>query len=370
MRKMRNFKTLTAVTLAASMVVGGAMNVWAAQSGDASSIESEGTYEGGEMKYPALSVTLPTIAKADYDYIADPNGLITATDAAKYSDSEFVGDGGIYFKTTAKDAAVANSKNVYSEKSGAKTVTNENAQNIDVTVKLEQGSDAGDVSSASGDTTIAYAASNTFSGTARELYLAVTDGTNASALTSVAAATLTTTVEGRPSNYEADYDSSNGYEYKKKDNASGWRACSFYLTGALNKGAEWGDGVKFPSIKVTWSYEENKNPVADLAPSINGGTSTISYSIASKQDLVIPYNLGSGNLGAGAVTDVVFDWGDNLNSVNGTWNAAHNDGIVIGSNSITLKYDNFMQWCNGSYKAYVVIDGADSDTTELTINCN
>lgn len=358
MSKMRNFKMLTAVTLAASMVIGGAMTALAAESGDAS-IESSGSYEGGEMKYPALSVTLPTIAAVDYDYIADPNGLIESTEAAKYADSEFKGDGGIYFKTTVKDAT--NPKNIYSEKSCAKTVTNENAQNIDVTVKLEQGSDAGDIGSQSADAAIAYAAQNTFSGTARELYLAVTDGSRNSALTSTAAATLTTMVEGRPSNYEASYDS-NGYGYKKKADAAGWRECSFYLTGALNKDAKWGDGIKFPKIKVTWSYKENKTTVTPAAPSV---TTPAAYTLGDDSDLDISYSLGAGESGQSRVSDVVVTFNNTLFSKNGAFGSSTDMGhnITIANGKITLSGSWLAYFPAGTYPICVVFD--DQDHTQI-----
>ena len=70
---MKNFKKYTAIAVAATMTIGSAMTVFAGDVTPGVS-EGEGSYEGGEMKYPTLTVTLPTIPAGTYDYIADPNG--------------------------------------------------------------------------------------------------------------------------------------------------------------------------------------------------------------------------------------------------------------------------------------------------------
>ena len=260
--KSRNIKRMLTVALAATMVLGSTMTAFAA----AGESEGAGTYEGGEMQYPTLSVTLPTIPDHTYDYIADPNGLIAATSAAHYDGATFTGNSGIFFKTT---DANGDTKATYTDTSKAQEVTNNNAQDIDVTVKLEQ--------KTAGDESIMYADSATFetTDTANKLYLAVTDGAtqnpNVDALSSTSAATVSTKVEGKTSNYLPSYDSTNNkYEYRLKTKAENndtdltWNSCSFKLTGALNKNATWGDDLDFPTIKVTWSYAEHTDsPVAN-----------------------------------------------------------------------------------------------------------
>lgn len=263
----KNLKRFAAVTLAATMAFGSAMTVFAEGEGTPATgvAEGSGSYEGGEMKYPALSVTLPTIPAGTYDYIADPNGLIAATSNEKYANATFSGTTGIFFETSA---------DTYSEKSAAQTVTNENAQDLDVTVKLEQ--------KTAGDSIIQYAESATFEDTdmANKLYLAVTDdaatNANVAALSANGAAVVKTTVAGVPGNYDPGYNSTDGkYEYTKKTTGlADWNDCSFILTGAINKNATWGDNVTFPAIKVTWSYKEHKDSVLDKT-TISGSANTI-----------------------------------------------------------------------------------------------
>ena len=256
----RNLKKFAAITLAATMAFGSTMTVFAVDGEEGTPkgvAEGTGSYEGGEMKYPTLSVTLPTIPAGTYDYIADPNGLIAATSNAKYENATFTGNTGIFFETSA---------DTYTEKSAAQTVTNENAQDIDVTVKLEQ--------KTAGNAIIKYADSATFGDTDTEnkLYLAITDGDatnpNTAALSAAGAATVKTTVAGVPGNYEAGYDATaKKYEYTKKaeENLTDWNDCSFILTGAINKNATWGDDVAFPEIKVTWSYAEHRDSALSAA---------------------------------------------------------------------------------------------------------
>ncbi len=269
---MKNYKKFLAVSLTAAMVFGSTMTAFAGDLSDggddtesttpaAGVGEGEGSYEGGEMKYPTLSVTLPTIPEGTYDYIADPNGLIAATSGEKYENSTFTGTTGVFFLTsTADDGA-----KTYTADSAALSLTNENAQDIDVTVKLEQ--------KTAGDSTIKYAENAAFDAADKDnkLYLAITDGAatdpKVAALTGTGAATIKTTVAGIPGNYEAGYTEADGYKYVLKDEAdlTDWNECSFKMTGALNMNAKWGDDLDFPAIKVTWSYAEHRDSALSAA---------------------------------------------------------------------------------------------------------
>lgn len=275
----KRIKKLLTVVLTTSMVVGCTVTAFA----DAGVGEGSGTYEGGEMKYPTLSVTLPTIPSGTYDYFADPNGLIKATNAAHYGGATFTGDSGIFFKT--KDAE-GEAKAEYTNKSKAQSVENNNAQDIDVTIKLEQKTAGSDI--------IKYADSATFEATDKEnkLYLAVTDDAasdaKVAALGATTAATLTTTVAGVPGNYVENWDEDDGYSYVLKDEAdlTDWNSCSYILTGALNTKATWGDEVTFPEIKVTWSYKEHKDgPSATPASMSTSAKSATVSGIASEATL-------------------------------------------------------------------------------------
>ncbi len=310
----RSIKRILTIVLATSMVLGCTITAFAADT----SSEGSGSYEGGEMQYPMVSVTLPTIPAGTYNYIADPNGLIALTSAAAYADSEFTGTTGVFFLTTPKTDAEG-SKNQYTNKSAALEVVNQNAQDIDVTVKLEQ--------KTAGDEGIAYSDTATFEteDTAKKLYLAVTDdaATDAQtqALSASAAAILTTTVEGNPENFEPSWDADEGYGYVVKTVEEGgdpleWNDCSFCLTGALNKNASWEDGLTFPDIKVTWSYEEHSDVPA--GPSL---AQTSYTKDAANTPIVVTVN----NLGEDTIASVI----NNGSALSSTF-------VTISGNTVTL----------------------------------
>ncbi len=295
----KNFKKLTAITLTAAMTMGSAMTVFAApSSGDVAGggVDSNGSYEGGEIPYPAITVTLPTIPANTIDYIADPNDLIKSTlndsgDAinSAYANSEFKSSTGIYFKTSDASGDV---KAQYTEKSKPMTITNENAQNINLTVKVAQ------TQAATGG--VAYSDDATFDAadTDKKLYLAVTDGQTTEALDASGDASFTTEIKGRADNFVPKH-SGGKYSYEKKADASGWASASYQLTGAVNKNAEWDDSVTFPNVKLTWSWVEGAVE-KDVAPSVVGGP----YTYTSGQPTAINLNLGSGSKKATTVKSV------------------------------------------------------------------
>ncbi len=254
----RTFKRLAALLVSSTMIIGSCFTVFA-EGETTAAADGAGTYEGGEMQYPTLSVTLPTITSGAYNYIADPNGLIAATSGAAHTGKTFTGTTGIFFPTTAS---------TYTADSEAFTVKNQNAQDIDVTIKMEQ--------KTAGAESIAYSDTATFGSDdkAKKLYLAVTDGAESdpqvSALTSAAAATLTTTVAGKTDNYEAGWTSQGGYKYQLKTGDLTWNECSYNLTGALNTNATWEDSLTFPTITVTWSFAEHSDaPAAPTTPTVS-----------------------------------------------------------------------------------------------------
>lgn len=333
--KARGIKIVLTVALATTMVLGTTMTAFAETTPGTS--EGTGTYEGGEMQYPTLSVTLPTIPEHTYDYIADPNGLIAMTDAAHYADSTFTGNTGVFFLTTPKTEE-SGSKNAYTNKSAAQTLTNQNAQDIDVTVKVEE--------KTAGSESIAYSEVGTFetTDTANKLYLAVTDDAETdpevSALTASGAATLTATVAGKPANYKPNYDSTNGYGYVLKNteenggNALTWNSCSFTLTGALNKNADWAsDDFDFPTIKVTWSYAEHTDSYLNVS-AVSASSNTITVTLpdgvtVSGLDLVKADGTTFENFTAGySVTENVYTFESTAltNWVGGTITFKYSDG--------------------------------------------
>jgi hypothetical protein len=336
-------KKIIALVLATAMVFGCTITAFAEESS-----EGTGSYEGGEMQYPELSVTLPTIPANTYDYIADPNGLIALTSAAAHSDSTFTGSTGIFFKTTPKTDAEG-SKDLYTNKSAALTVTNQNAQDIDVTVKLEQ--------KTAGADGIAYSDTDSFetSDKDKKLYLAITDDAatdpQTAALSASAAATITTKVDGEPDNYDPGWTSEGGYKYAVKTPAEGqtltWNDCSFCLTGALNTNASWEDGLTFPTIKVTWSYAEHSDTPASYlsAASISESNNSLTMTLPDGVTLS-KIELFKASAPTTAVTMVA------------------NSHYTVSGSTYTFKSDMVSKWTDGN----LVFTYSDDHTDTVAIN--
>lgn len=355
--KTKSIKRFITVALAATMVMGSAVTAFAEDTPGVS--EGTGTYEGGEMQYPTLSVTLPTIPAGTYDYIADPNGLIAATSAAHYDGAQFTGTTGIFFKTTDGDAeADPVVKPTYTEKSKALSITNQNAQDIDVTIKLEQ--------KTAGSEGVAYSDAATFETTDKDtkIYLAVTDGAasdpQVSALSASAAATLTTKVEGVSANYEPEWTEENGYEYalKEESELTDWNSCSYNLTGALNTNAAWADGITFPEIKVTWSYAEHSEAPAEAAPSI----SVTDYSYTSGSALEISVNLGGGDLAATGIDRITY-----VNS-SGASTALSTDNWSFANGKITIAEAYITALAEGNVTRDYKVTFDDTAATQVVIS--
>ena len=220
----RLVKRFFATALAATMVLGSTVPAFA----EGTAIEQTGTgsFEGVEPDLPEVqAITLPTASSAAtfFNYTADPAGLMRkyGDDALKAKLPEAAKDTGIYFAT-------ADSK--YASDSQALKVTNENARDIDVKVKVEVTSDDYD--------DMTFAESGTWETTDKEneIYLAVVekdaDPANNAVVSADKAAELTIQVAGKPANYEVKRTVTDGtaaYAYALREGTLTWEETEFWL---------------------------------------------------------------------------------------------------------------------------------------------
>lgn len=236
-------KRLGTGVMAASIVLSSAMMAFAAPAGTGTS-EGSGDIEG-IVETDVYTADLPIAATDAYNYIADPQGLIRKTDAAKYSGKTF-GDGTIFFANEDGDYD-------YSNTSNASKIVNKSSKNLSVTVTATATADASGA---------ALAASKTFTGTTKEVYLGITDsveGSTEKALT-VSGAQMTAVLGAAPEGaYEYNYNADNDvYEYTLKDDVSAFNFAeySFQINGAANdKATDWEATTVLPTISVTWSVD-------------------------------------------------------------------------------------------------------------------
>lgn len=278
--------------MAASLVMSSSVVAFAADSAGSGSTTGSGEIEG-IVKTDVYQAVLPTItADTTYKYIADPQGLIRKTDAAKYSGAEF-GEGTLFF---------ANTGGSYSNTSDAAKIVNQSSKNLSVSVTAK-------ATAGSGAT---LAANKEFSGTDKEVYLGITDSVEGNAETALTAAgaTMTAVLGAAPEDaYEYSYDESNGYGYTLKSDVSAFQFAeySFQITGAANdKATDWAADTALPSIDVTWTVDltDDEATVAtpDQTPVAPSAPATATYSKADGAEIEV--DLGAGNLGATGIASI------------------------------------------------------------------
>lgn len=242
-------KKLVALALATTVFFCNSAIVFAETEETGTPAEGTSTYEGDKIEKDTISLTLPTIESGTYDYIADPNNLLSAKNARIAADKITGGNEGVLFQYKAGE---------YGKNSTEIEVESKSAVAVDVSVKLEvKGTYEGIV--AFNDDKTAFTEDNDN----LEMYLAVVNNSgedpDAKAIKAGETSVInTTTVEGVPTNFELTY-ADNKYSYQEVASPAAYNKAKFFLSGALNTNAEW-KGVAeegLPDIQVTWSYAKH-----------------------------------------------------------------------------------------------------------------
>lgn len=342
---MRNYKKLAAITMAATMLVGSGLTVFA--DNDQTST-GNGSYEGFIEEVSAFSVDVPTAAAQQFDFFVDPNDLLKNTGYARLgaSATDFESGSTLFFTRT--------SGTKYGKDSDPITLTNMSSYEVNVEVSATVAgvdditlSESADVSTAEGPT----------------IYLAIASGGAEKSAIISTGGSYKDKIAGEPDNFEVSYDSSQSkYVFGlKKDTTEAsptapWKTLSFNLTGAC--GGDWTDeqvGIA-PSITLTWKITD---PNADAAPSIDPDT----YSYDRTQSLPITANLGNGSLAATAIKKVEA-------STNGTTAAGdYTSACAVNGNTFTLPSGKFGNASVGG-KAYLIVTFDDAAATQVVVTLN
>lgn len=269
-----------------------------------------GTVQGsGEVEAivdkDVFAVVLPTVADhaSTFNFILDPQEVIKSTSNAAYANATFNDHTGVYFNSAT---------DTYGKDSAVLTAENKSSYDVDITLSAT----ASDLADATKGYTIPLTSDNTFANDkTTSLYLALVSGGKTEPLTSEGA-TITNKIAALPDAYEIAYDSaSSAYKYQIKSGTTGFKTCTFNLTGACNKSADWAIAKDAaPKVDVTWTVEKHfETPVSD--GSIN---------------VVIPY---TGNKPANGSISITTPKGTTFTPPA----AKYTDGsIVVTDNTITL----------------------------------
>ncbi len=219
MGRTRKSGKVLGLFLTAVLFVGRSSEVFAAESDELIPKEDEGLIS---MELPVL----PADGKSPFDLIFDPQGLINATNAARYGGRSFEKGATLYFENT--EGAYD-----FSGKSDFLTITNRSAVPVRVKVNAQL-EDMGQLT---------LSQSRSFAGAEDYLYLAIIDD------------------RGNCISFDDGGKAELIYEMAE-ENEDGFAAYSFGLTGACNPAADWSRLSVRPHITVTWEIE----PIAAAEP--------------------------------------------------------------------------------------------------------
>lgn len=284
----KSMKKALACVLAGTMTFGMSTTVFA-QTGDATGTGTgtgTGTFEGHVDK-DVVAVTLPTATATTFAYKMDPEGLIAATNSAKYSDASFEAGKNVYFLS---------STDTWTSESEKLKVVNKGTVDVDVTVSAK--TDA--------NSEVAMSTTDTFESTDEDakLYLGLKVANQPAVAVDTAGTTgkVVVGLKGNEENFEITTTDS-GYAFSAKSGVpdTAWNNFEFGLTGACNPNGDYSaEGLAGSDVTVTWSYavraEDStaplltENAVSDAAPSIT----TTSYTLTAGTPLDIAVNLGAG----------------------------------------------------------------------------
>lgn len=359
---MYKSKKWMAATLAAAMVMGSSITVFATGTTPATSGSTTGggTSEG-HVEKEVVNMVLPTIPSGStpFAYTMDPERLIQETGGAKYEDFTFPAadsDTGVYFLTGEK---------TYANTSNTLQAINKSSCDVTLTVKVKA------TQNTAKDITLAT--STTLSTTDPELYLGLKVGTAAQAV-STTEATVTKTVAGAAGNFETVYDATESkYKYQEKASATTWKAINISMTGAVNEKAIAADTTA-PTVEVTWSYAKAADGAtvdtgdqvdytaapANSAPSI----AVTNYTISRGQDVTVNVNLGSGTLAAEGISSITYQNGSGATTTLAQANYTFSNGVL----TIKSNYIDDLFTYNVTSRVYTIIfDDTAATTKTITL---
>lgn len=240
---MLNTKKILAAALAATMVFGSSISVFADDPVTSGNTEGAGTSEGHVVK-EVLNVDLPVIptGSTPFAYTMDPERLIQETAAAKYAEGtdfpDKANDTGVYFLT---------GKNKYENTSNKVQAVNKSSCAIKLTVKVK--------ATQKTDKDIALATSSTVASGEDDpnLYLGLVVGTSKTTVTAEEQ-TVDKIVPGVLANFETAVVDGE-YVYQEKAETTPWKAMDISMEGAVSNLAI-ADDTTAPTVNVTWSYEK------------------------------------------------------------------------------------------------------------------
>lgn len=303
------------------------------ESEEASSVNrGKGDIEG-LVNTKVFQVTLPVQNNA-LDYVADPQGLIRKTNAAKHPDSVYDENSNVYFNNGQMVTGDGRTVTGFSKVSNPLTVVNKSSSAVTVVARVsayyEQGA----------QNPVAIAGSREWEGVSRpSICLSVIRSDDGSEVVlSQREKVISASIAGCPEAYKYIYgDDGNGeknYGYclisdeELKNVESPFKSFSLQMTGECNSEGEWKakEQYDFPSTTIVWNV--------GFAVSAKPYVSEDYFTVAFGDEIRIPYSLGLYDAAATGLSSAEFTAksGENVQiSGNGDYFSTTEDEIVLSS---------------------------------------
>ncbi len=196
--------------------------------GSMGEVQASGTDPSG-LDSRVFQVIFPGDTEHIFDFIMDPQKLISQTDAAAYGGSVFEEDATLFFRRM--DGKVAED---YSSSSDALVITNVGTEDVDIVLTASISWDSAEGIQMADDPGFPEDMD-------ASLYLALTDGEQTEAIVGEEGASIHTTLKG--------VSEENGMHQEYR----------FWLTGAVNENGDWSQAEgAVPKVTVTWDVTSCK----------------------------------------------------------------------------------------------------------------
>lgn len=336
---MKNYKKVLAAALAMTMVAGS--SVMAAAPSDKSyvsandfeattSSDAQGTVNGtggmeGQVSEDVFCVVVPASVQGGnaatfdgFDFVMDPQKLITQTEAEKYvsgssaAADSFVADKTLYF--------VNRTDRKLDDTSDYVLVTNKSSMDVDITLEAEMKNYTG----------ITLSETKDFADDSISMYMAVIGNGKETAIKETDGAEVKGTIKRAATDaYKIVYDAAGGYSYKLvSEDPADFATYEFALTGACNADADWMgvDPTIAPEVELTWKVEPGTS--TGTAPSI----ATTTYKVVENVATLIPLEFGSGSAAATGIESITYKNSSNVDTV-----LAEENYTITDANELRIK---------------------------------
>ncbi len=210
--------------------------------GSMGEVQASGTDPSG-LDSRVFQVIFPGDTEHIFDFIMDPQKLISQTDAAAYGGSVFEEDATLFFRRMDEKAAED-----YSSSSDALVITNVGTEDVDIVLTASISWDSAEGIQMADDPGFPEDMD-------ASLYLALTDGEQTEAIVGEEGASIHTTLKG------VSEENGAHQEYR------------FWLTGAVNENGDWSQAEgAVPKVTVTWDVTSCKAEGTKAEDSLENGS--------------------------------------------------------------------------------------------------